>query len=877
MRILSLHARATLGIPEAQMTGGSTWFRLGAIAVLAGLLGVACTDGLTDLDADLRVTVTPEVSTLASLGEQVQLGAKVDVTRGAAPSPVWLTRNVDVAAVGDDGRVRAIGNGETWIVALVEADGLRAADSARITVAQVPVDVRVDQVLDTLTWFGQTARLAAVAQDARGNPVADAALAWTSSDPAAVRVDSAGTVTAVAEGAATITVSVGEVSASITLAVAQEVTSVTVAPTPASITVGGTQQFTATARDAGGTTVAGVKFLWVSGNVNVAVVDTAGLARGTGAGTVTITAVGRGEPGNAVLNVGSVPSTPTQLAFSVQPSTSTAGQALSPAVEVEIRDANNNLVTSARNAVTLAFGANPAGGTLAGTKTVTAINGIASFSGLWIDKAAAGYTLTATAAALTGATSGAFTVNPGAPTRLTFGQQPSAVEGNAVMAPAVTVTVSDAFDNVVTTATNSVTLDFGVNVWKSVFSPGAALLGTRTVNAVNGVAPFGTLRVDKPGTGYTLAATAAGLTPGSSDAFPVALTVQSVNAAKLGEHTCAVGSSGPWCWGYGGNGQLGDSTGTVSQDSVARLVRGGLTFTQIVGGQGHSCGLTAAGAAYCWGYNGYGQLGNNSTTSTRTPVAVSGSHTFSSLAAGVYHTCGVVGTSIRCWGADFSGQLGDDVNYTSQPTPVQVVGSNWAAVSAGGEHTCGRTTGGDLYCWGADWYGMLGDDINYVNQPTPVVVAGGRTWANVDAGYYHTCGVDASGVGYCWGYNSGRLGADTVTYPPSVQQPTPVPVFGGLTWATIKVGYGHSCGLLANGAAYCWGENYDGQLGNGTFDLSYIRVAVSGGLTFNSLSVGGSHTCGRVGTAVWCWGYNGSGQLGDGSRLRKAEPVQIVQ
>jgi len=172
---------------------------------------------------------------------------------------------------------------------------------------------------------------------------------------------------------------------------------------------------------------------------------------------------------------------------------------------------------------------------------------------------------------------------------------------------------------------------------------------------------------------------------------------------------------------------------------------------------------------------------------------------------------------------------------------------------------------------------MLGNDINYVNQPTPVVVAGGRTWANVDAGYYHTCGVDASGVGLCWGYNFGRLGADTIAYPPSTVQPTPVPVFGGLTWSTIKVGWEHSCGLLTNGVAYCWGYNYEGQLGNGTFDNSLIRVAVNGGLTFNSLSVGGQNNCGRVGTAVWCWGYNGYGQLGDASRLRKNEPVQIVQ
>ena len=174
-----------------------------------------------------------------------------------------------------------------------------------------------------------------------------------------------------------------------------------------------------------------------------------------------------------MLTVGTSPATPTKLAFSAQPTTSTAGQALSPAVEVEIRDANDNLVPDARNAVTLAFGANPGSGTLSGTKTVSAVNGIASFSGLWVDKAASGYTLTAAAASLTGATSNTFTINPGAPTKLSFGQQPTDAEGNVAVAPAVTATILDGYNNVVTGATNAVTVDLGVNVWKSLFAPGA--------------------------------------------------------------------------------------------------------------------------------------------------------------------------------------------------------------------------------------------------------------------------------------------------------------------------------------------------------------------------------------------------------------------
>jgi len=881
MQTGSMGHRSTLGSREALMSGTSAWVRLGAIAAVAGALGTACTDGLTDIETQLTIAVTPAVSTLASLGEQVQLGAKVDVTSGATPSPVWVTRNVDVAAVGDDGRVRAVGNGETWIVALVEANGVKASDSARIVVSQVPVDVRVETTLDTLTWFGQTTRLEAVARDARGNPVTNVPIAWVSSDPTRAQVDTAGIVTALADGDATISASIGQVTANVTLAVAQQVATVTVAPAAVAITVGATQQFTATARDAGGTTVPGVKFLWVSANANVAVVDTTGLALGTGTGAVTITAVGRGEPGNAVLSVGASPTTPTQLAFSAQPTTSTAGQALSPAVEVEIRDASGNLVPTARNSVTLAFGSNPGGGALSGTKTVAAVNGIASFSGLWIDKSAAGYTLTAAAASLTGATSNAFTINPGAPTKLAFAQQPTDAQGNVVIAPAVTATILDAYNNVVTGATNAVTVGLGVNVWKSLFAPGATLLGTKTLNAVNGVATFSNLRVDKPGVGYALAATAAGLTGGSSNPFGINLTVQTVRAGKLGSHTCATTSGGTYCWGYGGDGQLGDGLGTFTSDSVARLVSGGLTFTQVSAGGAHTCGLTAGGAAYCWGYNGYGQLGNNSTTRSDAPVAVSGGLTFSSISAGNVHTCGTVGTAIYCWGYNGYGQLGDN-STTAREVPTQVAGGlTWASVSAATYHTCALTSGGSAYCWGYDGYGQLGNDASLANSSVPVVVAGGKTWTSINGGYYHTCGVDVNGAGFCWGYNgNGVLGADTTSYARNSTQPTPVPVFGGLIFSTIQLGYSHTCGLTTAGSAYCWGYNGSGQLGDGsTVQDSPLRVGVVGGLTFTSgaLTAGSDYTCGRVGSAVWCWGYGYNGSLGNGAAVNKNTPVQIIQ
>jgi alpha-tubulin suppressor-like RCC1 family protein len=660
----------------------------------------------------------------------------------------------------------------------------------------------------------------------------------------------------------------------------QIVKRVAVSPATATIAPGATEQLSATGFDETDATVPGVRFLWVSSNTNVAVVDTTGLVTGMGGGDATISASGHGEPGYAVITVtGPALGAPTQVAFSVQPTTSTAGSAFSPAIDVEIRDANGNLVSDARDAVTLAIADNPGGATLYGTKTVNANNGVARFTGLWMDKAASGYTMSATSGTLPLATSVPFAVNPGSPAMVAFGTQPTDVAGNAAFNPVVTATISDAFNNVVTGATNPVTVDFAVNIWKSLFSPGAALFGIKTVNAVAGVATFSNLRVDKPGAGYTLSASATGLSNDTSSDFAVTLAAQQVRAAKMGNHTCATAASGTFCWGYGGNGQLGDGTGTFTSDSVARLVSGNFTFTQIAAGPNHTCALTAEGAAYCWGYNGYGQLGNNSTTPSDAPVAVSGGLTFASITAGNFHTCGRVGTAVYCWGRDNVGQLGDDAPLANKLVPTVVAGGfNWTSVSAGYATTCGLT-GGNAHCWGQDNYGQLGNDGVLANAATPVLVAGGQTWTDVNPGYYHTCGVNASGAGYCWGTNyDGRLGVDTLTYAMNSVQGTPVPVFGGLTWTTIQTGWFGSCGLTTASAAYCWGYNYDGQLGGGTFgNFSSVRAAVAGSLTFSALSVGGDYTCGRVGTAVWCWGYNGNGQLGDGSQLSKNQPVQMVQ
>lgn len=206
---------------------------------------------------------------------------------------------------------------------------------------------------------------------------------------------------------------------------------------------------------------------------------------------------------------------PTQLKFSVQPSDTTSGTAISPSIQVRVEDANGNLVTASNAGVTLSIGTNPGGGTLSGTVVVTAVNGIATFNNIKIDKVGNGYTLIATSGTLTGDASGAFSITAGGAFQLKFSQQPSNSTAGQAISPAITVRVEDAGGNLVTATTQNITLGIGTN------PGGGTLSGTTTVATVNGVATFNNLAINKAGTGYTLVATSGTLGADTSGTFDI--------------------------------------------------------------------------------------------------------------------------------------------------------------------------------------------------------------------------------------------------------------------------------------------------------------------------------------------------------------------
>ncbi len=233
--------------------------------------------------------------------------------------------------------------------------------------------------------------------------------------------------------------------------------------------------------------------------------------------TLRATASGLASATSVAFNVTRGPA--AKLAFVAQPHTVGAGAPISPAVRVAVQDRMGNAVTTTTNSVALAISANPGAGTLSGTKTVAATNGVAAFAGLSINKAGSGYVLRATSAGLSAAYSAPFDVTPAAPSRLICLVQPASATAGAAIVPPVQVGVFDRFRNLVSGATHPITVRLGRN------PTGAALSGTLTAAAVDGVAMFAGLKVSKAGSGYTLAAAASGLRGTVSTAFNVALGV----------------------------------------------------------------------------------------------------------------------------------------------------------------------------------------------------------------------------------------------------------------------------------------------------------------------------------------------------------------
>ncbi len=365
----------------------------------------------------------------------------------------------------------------------------------------------------------------------------------------------------------------------------------------------------------------------------------------------------------------------------------------------------------------------------------------------------------------------------------------------------------------------------------------------------------------------------------SVDAAHALSPLTGVTAVATGDgHACALTESGGVkCWGDGGSGGLGDGS-TANRLTPVNVVGLSAGIEAMATGLGHTCALSATGGVKCWGANNSGQLGDGSTTQRLTPVDVAGlSSGIEAIAAGESHTCALTAAGgVKCWGYNFYGQLGDG-STTRRLAPVDVVGLSGGikAIAAGGTHTCALTDAGGVKCWGANFSGQLGDGSTS-QRLAPVDVVGLSSGVKaIAAGGGHSCAVTESGGVKCWGANfSGQLGDGSTS-----QRLTPVDVIGlSVGIEAIAAGGGHSCALTGVGGLTCWGDNYYGQLGDGSTANRLTPVDVTGlSGAVQAIAAGGSHSCAVVTAGgVICWGFNDRGQLGDGSTTQRSTPVDVV-
>lgn len=359
---------------------------------------------------------------------------------------------------------------------------------------------------------------------------------------------------------------------------------------------------------------------------------------------------------------------------------------------------------------------------------------------------------------------------------------------------------------------------------------------------------------------------------GSRAAMPIAVS-------SGYQYNCALTSAGGVkCWGITpgllGNGTM--ATSSVPVDATGLTSGVSAVFT----GPNHACAiLTANGTVKCWGGNDVGQLGNGTKSTSApvpTPVTVTGLSGATSIAVGSAHTCASLSNgTVKCWGKNNVYQYGTG-NTIESMTPVDVPGlTGVVGVMAGNQHTCAWTIAQTVKCWGNNNYGQLG-----FATPNPATlrtdVSGVSNVVAMSAGQWHTCALTSAGEVKCWGANSyGQVGTAPATSVPTPTTATGL-ASGVISLAKITAQANSSCAVLASGEVRCWGLNNNRQLGLGSDNTNKSTPTAVLGLpgSASAVSMGGTSACALVQDGVQCWGANG-GQLGNGTTAAIQIPVGV--
>ncbi|RYZ50131.1 MAG: RCC1 repeat-containing protein, partial [Proteobacteria bacterium] len=345
-----------------------------------------------------------------------------------------------------------------------------------------------------------------------------------------------------------------------------------------------------------------------------------------------------------------------------------------------------------------------------------------------------------------------------------------------------------------------------------------------------------------------------------------------------GNHTCALISPANTvkCWGRNNVGQLGDTTTTTRTAAVA--VSGLTGVTSLAVGYDHACAVQADQKARCWGFNDKGQIGDGTTGNRATSVQVNAASLglVNSVYAGFYHTCAILAAdaTVKCWGSNSQGQLGNGTT-TNSSLPVVATGViNAQSMAIGWNHSCSVSAiDQTIKCWGANDKGQIGvgPERRYANPIRPTDIPLIEKFAS---GEHFNCAIVVSDRSViCWGENpNGQLGDGTTT-----NRSTPVTVAGLSGVSSIALGYGHACALFPNGSMKCWGQNMMGAIGDNTITTRLVPVSVQSLPPVRSIAASDWATCAIVASddSVMCWGDNARSAIGDGTSTDRHLPTAV--
>ena len=957
--------------PRARLRTLVSAFAFGALSACGGKSGADTNDcavttptpcgGTAALQGELSVV---PVSAQLNVGQTVTLVTTVTTAgSGVSVSYAYATDNAAVSTVSASGVIAAVSAGLANVTVTATGSGTGFTSkvlsrSIAVQVVQLPnalTEFSVSAAASTVT-AGQVVQLTPLAK-AAGTSVA-VTVTYESSNTAVATVSATGAVTGVTASATPVTItatargsgagfSTNTLSAVATITVipqANALASFAVTPPLIVLRVGETRQLPVNAV----TSAPSVNVSYAISNQTapaVASINGSLLITAVAPGTSTVTVTATGSGSGYVTNQISVPVTievaplvPAVTAFSIAPLTSNLALGgtvtLIPTVTQE---PGANVILTYASSNTAVATVNASGVVAAVTPGSATIFATAAGSGLGFSAAAltatasvavarppealsdASYT-TPTACILLGQT---FNLNPVAvkassAVSVAFGYVSSNTTVATVSASGIVTAVASGATAITATATGTgsgySTTVIPKTIAVAVCSPTDAITAVTLNPASNSVAAGGsvTLRLNStgpavnpildatfsssnsaiatvnasgvvnaiaPGTA-TISASVTGSAPGYvARTLPASTTVQvtapqwaSVAAGE--RHTCALTVAGKaYCWGSNSSNQLGDGTSTDRVNPTP--VSTALTFSALTAGALHTCGLSA-GAIYCWGSSIYGQVGDGATIVRSRPTAItSSSLIFSAVDAGAYHTCGLTTTGAAyCWGYNGVFQLGD-LTTVNRTTPVRVGSSlfSFSQISVGDYHACGVTTSGPLWCWGDNSQYQLGNlgDAAHIS-PVATYRLGPLVYTDVFAGSLNACMRTDHGFVYCWG--PGNLGQLGTTGQFSIDHPS-VPVYGGFNFTSVAIGSTHMCGRLASGVTYCWGNNANGALGLGASgDVS--RPTAVRGPAFAQIAAGGAHTCGVADAAIYCWGLGTSGQIGNGLKITQGLPQLVT-